>query len=101
MPYSVLIRKQPKGGYIATALAWPEFVAEAATRAEALKRIQELLTQLVTQGELVEVEVPLPPPHVAVSYKDTFGMFRNDPTFKAFVAATNAYRRKRNSTVRN
>ncbi len=96
MTYSVLIRKHPKGGYVATALGWPEFAAKAPTRTEALDRIREIIAHLVAQGELVEVEIPLPQPVIPASYTETFGMFRNDPSFKKFVAATRTYRRKRN-----
>ncbi|MBI4316741.1 MAG: type II toxin-antitoxin system HicB family antitoxin [Chloroflexi bacterium] len=96
MTYNILIRKQAKGGYVATALGWPEFVAEAATRVEALERIRATLAGLVARGELVEIELPLPQSLVPASYADTFGAFRHDPTFKRFVNATRTYHRTRN-----
>ncbi|MBI3363029.1 MAG: hypothetical protein HY023_18150 [Chloroflexi bacterium] len=96
MTYNVLLRKRPKGGYIATALGWPEVAAEAATRAEAIDRIRKAIAGIIAQGELVQVEVPLPQATIQAVYAETFGMFRNDPTFGKFVTAVNTYRRKRN-----
>ena len=101
MTYDVLARKHPQGGYVATALRWPEVVAEAATQTEALDRIREAIAVLVAQGEVVQVEVPLPLAAIPAPYTETFGMFRHDPTFDKFVAAVKAYRRKRNRSSRN
>ncbi len=91
MTYSVLLRNNPKGGYLATALAWPNFEIEAPTREEALTQMRTTIANLLSKGEIVELEIPtgqsiLPSTRKYPSaYTATFGMFRDDPTFSEFV----------------
>lgn len=101
MTYSVLIQKNPSGGYIARAMSWPEFVAQAATRAEAIIQIRETIAHLLAKGEIVEVEIPQPTGIITAAYAETFGAFKGDPTFTKFVKATRSYHLKRNKKPRS
>lgn len=85
MTYSILLRNTPPDGYVATALAWPGCVVKAPTREEALAQIRLAITNLLANSEIVDVEIPLPEPIIAVPYSETFGMFRDDATFSEFV----------------
>jgi hypothetical protein len=57
MTYSVLLRHNPKGGFLATALAWPGFEIEAPTRDEALEKMRMTITNLLSKGEIIELEI--------------------------------------------
>lgn len=94
MTYRVLLRKEPTNGYIATTLGWPYCQIAAPTREAALEQIQATITDLLTTGEVVDLEIPTPT--IPVAYGDTFGMFQNDPTFAAFLEEVNHYRQERN-----
>ena len=94
MTYRVLLSKQPTNGYIATALNWPDCQVTAPTREEALMQIQVAIADLLATGEVVDLEIPTPA--IPASYADTFGMFKDDPTFVEFVEEVNKYRQERN-----
>lgn len=94
MTYRVLFRKEPTNGYVATALDWPHCQVTAPTREAALAQIQTAIVDLLTTGEIVDLEIPTPV--IPTPYADTFGMFRDDPTFATFVEEVNQYRQERN-----
>lgn len=94
MTYRVLLRKEPTTGYVAIALDWPHCQVAAPTREAALEEIQEAIVDLLTTGEIVDIEIPTP--LLASSYADTFGMFQNDPTFSAFLEEVAQQRQTRN-----
>ena len=83
MTYRILLRKQKNNGYIATALDWPHCEVTAPTREVALEQIQFAITDLLTAGEIVDLEIPTP--IVKAPNGETFGAFRDDPTFAAFL----------------
>src|SRR4051794_2582337 len=99
MTYRILLHKQPANGYVATALEWPNCQVTAPTREEALEQIQFAITDLLTSGEIVDLEIPTP--LMPVSYKDTFGMFQDDPTFADFLAEVDQYRQASNEVPIN
>ncbi len=92
MSYSVLLRNQSPKGYRATLLAWPGLVVEARTREDALEKIRTAITEMLTDGEVVELEVPDIHPIISAPYNETFGMFRDDPTFSDFLTEVEQYR---------
>jgi predicted RNase H-like HicB family nuclease len=94
MTYRVLLRKEPTNGYVATALDWPHCQVAAPTRQAALEQIQAAITDLLTTSEIVDLEIPIPV--IPSPYTETFGMFRDDPTFAAFLEEVNHYRQERN-----
>jgi hypothetical protein len=47
------------------------------------------------------METPEAQPVITAPYQDTFGMFRDDPTFADFLAEVDKYRRQGNETDLN
>jgi len=86
MSYSVLVRTRPPEGYSATLLAWPGLEVEARTREAALAKLRTAIVELLSGGEVIELEVPKVQPIIPAPYHETFGMFRDDPTFSDFLA---------------
>jgi predicted RNase H-like HicB family nuclease len=96
MTYNILVQNNRADGYTATVLAFPGYSVDAPTRDEALARIYETIRQLLTEGEVVAMEVPTPAPALATSPQETFGIFCADPTFADFLQEVDLYRRARN-----
>lgn len=94
MSYSVLLQKQAPEGYRATLMAWPGIEVKARTQEDALSKMRAAIARLMAEGEVVQLEVPEVPPIISAPYQDTFGMFRDDPTFAEFLAAVEEYRRQ-------
>lgn len=92
--YQILLRKQAANGYIATALGWPDCQVSAPTRDEAVEQIRTAISDLLTAGEIIDLDIPTP--IIPADYADTFGAFRDDPTFAEFVAEVNLYRQEQN-----
>ena len=94
MTYRVLLRKEPANGYVAIALDWPGCQVTAPTRADALEQIQSAISDILSEGEIVDLVIP---EVVAThSYPNTFGAFRDDQTFTDFVSEVEQYRQARN-----
>ena len=90
MTYRVLLRKEQANGYVAVALDWPGCQVTAPTRAAALEQIQTVITDILSEGEIVDLEIPEAlTPH---AYGKTFGAFRDDATFADFLGEVEQYR---------
>ncbi len=96
MSYSVLLQKQAPEGYRATLMAWPGIEVKARTQEDALSKMRAAIARLMAEGEIVQLDVPEARPIISAPYQDTFGMFRDDPTFVEFLAAVEEYRRQDN-----
>lgn len=96
MSYSVLLQKQTPEGYRATLMAWPGIEVKARTQEDALSKMRAAIAKLMAEGEVVQLDIPEVRPIIAAPYQDTFGMFRDDPTFTEFLAAVEEYRRMDN-----
>lgn len=96
MSYSVLLQDQSPKGYRATLLAWPGVEVEAHTRKDALDQMRVAIAKLLADGEVVELEVSHDQPIIPAPYQETFGMFRDDPTFSDFLAEVESYRQREN-----
>ena len=94
MTYRVLLRKQKNNGYVATALDWPDCQVTASTREVALEQIQSAIVDLLEASEIVDLEIATP--MIPASYADTFGAFRDDPTFDTFLEEVALDRQERN-----
>lgn len=94
MNYQILLRKEPTNGYIAMVLGWPGQEVTAPTREEALAQIRAAIIAALATAEIVDLELPVPV--IPAAYAETFGMFRNDPTYSDFVEEVNRYRQERN-----
>lgn len=94
MNYQILLRKEPTNGYIATVLGWPGQEVIAPTREEALTQIRAAITEALATAEIVDLD--LATPAIPSAYAETFGMFRDDPTFTEFVEEVSRYHQERN-----
>ena len=96
MSYSVLLQKHSPEGYRATLMAWPGLEVNARTQEDALDKMRAAIVRLLAEGEVVRLEIPEVEAIIAAPYEDTFGMFRDDPTFTEFLAEVEEYRRQGN-----
>lgn len=92
MTYDILLQNGSNDGYIATVLAFPGCVVRASTRQEAIEGVQKAIARYLTTGEILQVEVPDPKPDVRSNYANTFGMFRDDPTYHEFLKEVQNFR---------
>jgi len=61
MTYSVFVQSTERQSYNAIVLGLPFLQAKGATKKEAIDKVQKLLANLMTSGEIVQVEVEEPP----------------------------------------
>ena len=96
MTYNVLVEENGGDNFQATVLGMPDCRVVAATRDQALARLQEALAQRLAKAEIVEVEVELPQQAVRKehSWKRFAGMFENDPLFEEVLEDIEAQRRE-------
>lgn len=94
MSFSVLLKRHPPEGYRATLMAWPGLEVKAQTQEDALEKMRAAIVKLLADGEVVQLDVPEVQPIIAATYQDTFGMFRDDPTFADFLAEVEKHRQQ-------
>ncbi len=90
MTYNVLVRNNPNGRYEATILGWPDCTVEGSSRQDVVQRARELLTDLLAEWELIQVEIEAPSPKSPLL--QFAGMWAEDETFEEFVDAMESYR---------
>ncbi|MFQ5628617.1 MAG: type II toxin-antitoxin system HicB family antitoxin [bacterium] len=92
MTLSVFI--QPKSGerYLASVLGWPDFIVEAKTKEDALKKVKTEMDQKLSKGEIVRLEYE--PANDAHPWMKFAGMWKDDPTFDDFLNEIEAYRQE-------
>lgn len=86
MQYTVMLTKPPDAPWRAIVPALPNYVAEAATREEALAQIKTRLAEAQQYVEYVQIEVPNESlgNGTAPETWPGFGAFPNDPNWGAF-----------------
>lgn len=77
-------------------MAWPGLEVNARTQEDALDKMRVAIVKLLAEGEVVRLEIPEVEAIIAAPYEDTFGMFRDDPTFVEFLAEVEEDRRQDN-----
>jgi predicted RNase H-like HicB family nuclease len=95
MTFQIFVQSEPEQGYVASVIGIPNCVADGATKEEAVAKAKEVLSRLLTQGEIVSVEIE----NVAHTQADNpwlkvIGMFKDDPTWDDFQASIAEYRRE-------
>lgn len=55
------------------------------------------IAKLLADGEVIELEVSHSQPIISAPYHETFGMFRDDPTFPDFLVEVEKYRQHGNN----
>jgi hypothetical protein len=89
--YDILIEAQPDGTHQASVLGWADCRAVAATAAEAVSQVKELLSDRMTQGQIVRVKIEVPPTeHPWLKFA---GIFKDDPMFDEVLEHIEQYRR--------
>ncbi len=91
MTVNIFLQNDSKKGYIATAMEFPNCVAEGKTKAEALKNAKTAILEKLSYGELISLQIE---PQNATKPGANFGLFKDDPTFDDFLAEIEAYRRE-------
>ena len=93
MLYDVILTKQ-NDTFMASVKEWPEVRVKANSRERAIQQIKaELREYLTRRVEVIQVDIPLPEP-LENPWFDTFGRFKDDPTFEEMQAEIAAYRQE-------
>jgi hypothetical protein len=92
MDVSVMLEQVQGNGYRATALVPTPLVAEAPTRDEAVDKIRALISEKLSQAELIQIQVPVSTesnPWLAIA-----GIWRDHPDIDEVEENIQAYRRE-------
>jgi len=82
MKQLVHVRAEAPDHYIAQAVGFPEIKAEGRTEAEAVGKVHRSLTELLTKGKVVPVEISL---NGGNPWLEGFGRSAEDPDFDAYL----------------
>jgi hypothetical protein len=86
----VLLEPLDSRGYRATSLARMRAVAEAPTREEALEQVRQQVSQLLAQGEIVRLQVPVP--GKSNPWAEVCGRFKDHPDWDEVQETIRRYR---------
>jgi predicted RNase H-like HicB family nuclease len=93
MLYDVILTKH-KNIYTARVKEWPEVKVKANSRERAIQQVKARLREYLTrQIEVIQVDIPLPESNPN-PWLETFGRFKDDPTFEDMQADITAYRKE-------
>lgn len=93
MTYNVILSHK-NNSYIARVKEWPDVVVEEYSRDEAIYQIKtQLLDYLTKQVEIVPIDIPVTPSSKN-PWLETFGAFKDDPTFEDLQDEIAAYRKE-------
>ncbi len=95
MQYQVFVQHHANNGYVAAVLGLPGCLAEGKTKEEAIANAKASLQSHLAQGEVVTVEIEASAkPEIGNPWLDSFGLFKDDPTFDDFLEKVADERRK-------
>lgn len=95
MKYQIFVRHQASNGFIAAVLGIPDCIAEGQTEEEAVANAKASLSSRLAQGKIVSVELEEPAGKTTGNpWLDSFGVFKDDPTFDDFLEKIAEYRRQ-------
>jgi predicted RNase H-like HicB family nuclease len=57
MRYSIFVRLEPDGGYIASVLGWPLGEAHGETETEAIEQARVMLEEALATGKVISIEI--------------------------------------------
>lgn len=89
MQYQILVKQQPDNSFLATALGIPECRVEAQTKEQAVIKAKEAIEGLLSQGEIVVVEVDSISSNPWIKMH---GQLKDEPLFDDVVAEIKTYR---------
>jgi predicted RNase H-like HicB family nuclease len=84
------LETQASGAIVAAVVEFPECRVEAATREEAIERVQAALLERLAHVELIPWDVPLPPAPADVA--QSVAVFRDNPIFVDIMSRIQAER---------
>lgn len=94
MTFDVILQKETNNGYSTRPVLWPNTSVHGATQQEAMQRVRQLIRSLLTQTQLVQVQIDVDteqdnPPH---PWRAKAGIFQDDPTWDEFLHEMAEYR---------
>jgi predicted RNase H-like HicB family nuclease len=92
LKYDVMIEQSEANGYTARVLAWPDWVVQAPTRAEALALACAKIEERLAKAEIVTLEIA--PEAEQHPWLEFAGDWANDPGIEEFRASIDQYRRE-------
>ncbi|MGH9831692.1 MAG: type II toxin-antitoxin system HicB family antitoxin [Blastocatellia bacterium] len=99
MQYQVLVENGNQNGFIASVIGMPDCRAEGRTEEEAIAGVTTALTERLSRGKVVTIEVEQLRVGGAAGLTDNpwlkyAGIFADDPTFDDFLEKMAQYRRE-------
>ncbi len=92
MTYNAIVEYMKPDGYTASILGWPACTVAGATKAEALDRLRQAVSDRLSRVEIVPINVDVSENgHPLAKFA---GMFKDDPLFDEFIEEMAAYRRQ-------
>jgi predicted RNase H-like HicB family nuclease len=90
--YDVSLETQSDGSYTARVLGLSDCQSTAATAVEALANVKQLLSDKITNSQIIQIEIPVPPRNNF--WLSTSGIFKDDPYFEEMLANIEQYRKE-------
>jgi predicted RNase H-like HicB family nuclease len=94
MNFDVILLKNTNNGYSARPVLWPDSIAHGTTKEEALAKVRDMILDLFSQAQIVQVEVDIPSTAADNPWLSKAGTFANDPTWDDFLQAMADYRQQ-------
>ncbi len=94
MTFDVILQKQLDNGFIARPVLWPDSMVRGETEQEAIARVRVLIRDLLTETQLVQVEIEAPQSQTDNPWIAKAGAFADDPNWDDFIQAMADYRRQ-------
>jgi predicted RNase H-like HicB family nuclease len=95
MTYQIFVQSQPETGYVASVIGVANCVAEGDTEEEAVAKAKEALSQWLSGGKIVAVEIDTGEAAQADNpWLKICGSAKDDPTWDDFQANIEEYRRQ-------
>ncbi|MDY0091782.1 MAG: hypothetical protein RBT80_03690 [Candidatus Vecturithrix sp.] len=96
MLYDVILTRN-KDTFTARVKEWPVVKVKANSRERAIQQVKARLREYLTrQIEVIQVDIPFPEPNQN-PWLETFGRFKDNPTFEDMQAEIVAYRKELDS----
>jgi predicted RNase H-like HicB family nuclease len=96
--YNVLLEAQPDGSHQASVLGWADCRAIADTPEDAVAALQKMLSDRITQAQIVQIEVPRAEESKVSASENPWvkyaGVFKDDPLFNEMLHSIEQYRQE-------
>jgi hypothetical protein len=93
MTMYVLIEHKPEGKYTASLIGWPGLIVQGNTEDEAIIYLRRSLSARIGDAKIVSLDMGAEPP-----WRQTAGIFKDDPFADELDAIIADYRRERDAT---